>query len=119
MTLQLDEGNYVALCLIPSPDGTVHVAKGMSKALVVVPGTIAAKAPTASVKMQLIDYGFVLDQPLKSGQSVIEVSNAAAQPHEVFIARLEPGKTPMDLIAWMGKPEGPPPATAGRTSCTG
>ena len=111
VTLPLEAGNYVALCLIPSPDGTLHVAKGMSKAIVVAPGSPTASAPTANVKMQLNDYDFVLDQPLKAGRSVLEVTNTTAQPHEVFIARLEPGKTPMDLVAWIGKPEGPPPGT--------
>jgi hypothetical protein len=40
---------------------------------------------------------------------VLAVSNGTAQPHEVFIAKLEPGKTAMDLVAWTAKPEGPPP----------
>lgn len=109
VTLDLTPGEYVALCVIPSPDGTPHVAKGMSKSLVVVPGEGAATLPTANVKMALTDFDFVLDQPLHAGTQVVEVTNTTAQPHEVFIAKLEPGKTPMDLVAWIGAPDGPPP----------
>ena len=40
----------------------------------------------------------------------MRVTNAAAQPHELFIARLAPGKTVQDVAAWVEKMQGPPPA---------
>jgi hypothetical protein len=38
--------------------------------------------------------------------------NSAAQPHEVEVVRLAPGKTAQDLAAWMQNMQGPPPASA-------
>ncbi len=109
VTLDLTPGTYGVLCMIPSPDGSPHVAKGMSKTLVVTPSTAETALPTATAHMTLTDYDFVLDASLTAGSHVIEVKNTAAQPHEVFIAKLAPGKTAADLLQWVEKMEGPPP----------
>ncbi len=110
VTVNLTPGNYALVCMIPSPnDGTPHVAKGMSKTLVVTPTETVAALPAVTTRMTLTDYDFVFDTPLKSGAQVIEVQNSAAQPHEVVIARLAPGASAEELMQWMEKPEGPPP----------
>ena len=109
VTLDLTPGTYGVLCVIPSPDGAPHVAKGMSKMLVVTPSTAATALPTATARMTLTDYDFVLDAPLTAGSHVIEVKNGAAQPHEVFIAKLDQGKTAAELLQWLEKMDGPPP----------
>lgn len=109
VTLDLTPGTYVALCVIPSPDGVPHVAKGMSKTIVVTPTDGNAALPTPTVKMTLVDYDFVMDTPITAGSQVIEVTTAMGQPHEVFIAKLAPGATAMQLVEWTAKMEGPPP----------
>ncbi len=109
VTVNLTAGTYAVLCLIPSPDGTPHVAKGMSKTLIVTSSTSSAALPAATARMLLTDYDFVLDAPLTAGAHIIEVKNAAAQPHEVFIAKLAPGATAEQLLHWMEKMDGPPP----------
>ncbi len=109
VTVNLAPGNYALMCMIPSPDGTPHVAKGMSKTLVVTPSETVAALPAVTSRMTLTDYDFVFDAPLKSGAQVIEVQNSAEQLHEVFIARLAPGATAAQLLQWIEKPEGPPP----------
>ena len=108
-TLSLVPGNYVLLCLIPSPGGPPHVMKGMSKSIVVVPAPSRAAAPTPDVTATLSDYAFGFSRPLTAGHRVIRVTNAAQQAHEFVIAKLEPGKTPQDVLAWIDKPQGPPP----------
>ena len=40
---------------------------------------------------------------------MIRIENDAAQPHEMFIAQLAPGKKPSDLAKWVENPQGPPP----------
>ena len=124
--VDLAPGSYVLLCMIPSPDGTPHVMKGMSKAFTVVPaarmpavtpvarrtgGASAAPMITrdADVTMTLDDYSFRMSKPLTRGRRVVRVRNAASQPHEVFIAQLAPGKTTADALAWLEKMQGPPP----------
>ena len=113
VSVELDAGRYAALCFIPSPDGTPHVMKGMAREIVVVP---AARKPartlatsTAETTMTLSDYDFVLSAPLRAGKQQIRVRNAAAQPHEVFIVRLDAGRTPADILKWIEKHDGPPP----------
>ena len=48
-------------------------------------------------------------QPLQAGRQTIRVKNTAEQSHEVVINKLQPGKKPAAMLAWMEKMEGPPP----------
>lgn len=108
----LEPGSYALLCVIPSPDGKLHVAKGMARALTVVPGGETRRLPAADLTMTLNDFDFVLSAPLTAGRHVIRVETAQGQPHEVFLARLEPGKTAQDLLRWIASMQGPPPGVA-------
>jgi uncharacterized cupredoxin-like copper-binding protein len=112
-TLLLEAGNYVIVCHVPSPgDGVPHAAKGMFKPLTVTPvaaASLAAEA-RADVEMRLTDYDFVLSAPITAGRRTVRIVNQAAQFHEVFIARLAPGKTAQDAMRWIeGGMQGPPP----------
>jgi hypothetical protein len=109
--LRLVAGRYAMICVIPSSDGKPHVMKGMAKEIVVTPAT--SNTANADIRvnatMTLVDYGFQLSQPLAAGRQTIRVKNTAEQAHEVVILKLQPGKTPSDVLAWMEKMEGPPP----------
>lgn len=108
-TVTLTAGNYLLMCLIPGGDNVPHVMKGMLAPLTVT-GTATAAEPKSDLAMKLADYGFQLSKPLTAGHHVIRVENTAAQTHEVFVARLAPGKHAPDLVAWMeGGQKGPPP----------
>jgi hypothetical protein len=111
-TQTLEPGNYAIVCYIPAADGVPHVMKGMSRGLVVTPSTAAAvPEPTPTTTITLSDYKFDLSSPLKSGENVIRVENTAAQPHEVVIFKLAPGKTMKDFQAWLPvSDKTPPPA---------
>jgi hypothetical protein len=37
------------------------------------------------------------------------VRNTAEQSHEMFVAKLAPGKKPEEVLAWIESPKGPPP----------
>lgn len=110
-SLQLDAGNYALVCVIPSPDGTLHLMKGMAHKLTVAPSDAKAALPTADLTVSLSDYSFAMPDSIGAGKHVIRVENSAAQPHEFFIAKLNDGKTPEDLAKWVEKMQGPPPAT--------
>lgn len=110
ITTNIDAGRYMLLCLVPSPDGKPHMMKGMVKPLVVTGTAVAAAEPKADVEMTLTDYAFETPAPLTAGQHTIRVENNASQAHEVFVARLAPGKTAKDLVNWVEKMQGPPPA---------
>jgi hypothetical protein len=112
-TFDVAPGNYALLCLVDIPDHVPHFAKGMVKGLVVTPaaGTPMA-APTADVTITLADYNFTIKGTLNAGKHTIKVDNAGPQPHEIELVRLAPGKTVKDLMGWIDKPNGPPPANA-------
>ncbi len=111
-TMDLEPGNYAAICTIPGPDHMPHVAKGMVHPLTVVAapaGTAPAAMPQADMTISLTDYAFALSDSLSAGHHVIGVSNAASQPHEVVLVRLDQGKTPNDVVTWVFNQKGPPP----------
>jgi hypothetical protein len=111
--VDLKEGNYVLACVIPSPDGKPHIMKGMAKPLAVVAKkatpTETTADPLPDVRVTLTDYDFTLSRPLTAGHHVVRVTNTAAQAHELFLARLAPGKTTQDALTWIEKMQGPPP----------
>jgi hypothetical protein len=107
----LEAGQYVLMCVIPSPDGTPHVAKGMIKPLqVTAASTPAATEQAADITMKLKDYAFDLSTPITAGKHTIKVVNAGPQPHEVVVLQFAPGKTMNDFMAWEeGGMKEPPP----------
>jgi hypothetical protein len=109
-TMELAEGTYALVCFIPSADGVPHLMKGMVKPLAVVPAANGAEAPAADVRVTLSDYAFDIAPELTAGRHTLQVTNAAAQPHEFVLMRLAPGKTAQDLLAWVQTQNGPPPA---------
>jgi hypothetical protein len=113
-TLDLQPGNYAMVCFVDVPGGVPHFAKGMIKGFTVTaaPAGQSAVLPTPDVTVTLSDYAYNLSTPLTAGKHTIEVKNTAAQPHELELVRLAPGKTANDLIGWMGKMAGPPPGSA-------
>lgn len=114
-TLVMSPGNYALLCVVNVPDGVPHYARGMIRAFTVsatgATGNTAA-APTADVVVTLDDYKFILSKPLAAGTHTFEVRNPDDQPHEIELIRLAPGKTIADMLAWLQKPNGPPPRQA-------
>lgn len=109
--VSLEPGQYALICVIPSPDGVPHVAKGMTRSITVVPAAVAATPPPADVVVRLSDYDFEVSPALTAGRHVLQVEVAGDQWHEIVIVRLAPGKTVQEVAQWMEKPEGPPPAT--------
>lgn len=110
-TVVLEAGEYALVCFIPSPDGVPHIAKGMVKPLTVTPATGLAQAAAPDVRMTLTDYAFAMEPEIAAGRRTVEIINTAAQPHEVALMKLAPGKTPQDMLAWIqAGMQGPPPA---------
>lgn len=111
-TLDFAPGHYAMICVIPAPDGVLHVAKGMEREFTVIPakGPVAAM-PAADETLTLVDYGFEFSPELTEGTHTIRIENHATQPHEAVIVKLAPGKTTDDALAWAAKMEGPPPFT--------
>jgi uncharacterized cupredoxin-like copper-binding protein len=110
-TVQLLPGRYAALCVIPSHDGKPHIMKGMVDSLTVSPGVRnASLGPEPDLTVTLVDYAFRMSKPITAGTRHVLVRTEGRQSHELELARLAPGKTPTDLVAWAEHMEGPPPA---------
>jgi len=101
VTTTLAPGHYAMICLIPDTTGMPHFAKGMMHALEVTAATgPAAAEPVADLQIHLGDYSFTESAPLTAGKHTIEVSNDAAQPHEMLIVRLDSGTTAAQIANW-------------------
>lgn len=110
-TSELTPGSYVALCLIPGPDGVPHVMKGMAQPFQVTGSSGQAALPAAQDTIRLVDYAFELSRPLTAGHHTILVVNGGPQTHELVLLRMTPGKTVKDFGAWVDAGmKGPPPA---------
>lgn len=108
--LDLEPGSYAMICVIPAPDGRLHVMQGMVRPLTVVPGKgDVGPMPRADLVMTLDDYSYRLDRPITPGSQTIRVENAAEQTHEVVIVRLESGRSAGDFLAWLMSRDGPAP----------
>ncbi len=110
-TVDLVPGQYAFLCFVDVPGGVPHFAKGMSMPFTVTAAAASsAAAPTPDVVVTLSDYRFDVRGPVTAGRRTFLVQTARGQqPHELELVRLEPGKTPADVVAWVLKPQGPPP----------
>lgn len=110
---ELAPGNYALICFIDTPDHVPHVAKGMVKSLTVTAPTGAvAAAPVSDVTVQMTDYDWSVAPALTAGKHVIRLENMAEQSHEMFIVKLDEGKTKEDFLAWGATFQGPPPGKA-------
>lgn len=106
----MEPGNYAVVCFVEGPDHVPHMAKGMVKPLTVTASPNANMAePPSDVTLTLSDYTFTLSKPLVAGKQMIKAENGAAQPHEVVLVQLAPGKTIEDLGKWVADMKGPPP----------
>jgi hypothetical protein len=111
VTLMLEPGRYVLVCFIFSPDGALHLMKGMTRVLDVVESDrqLAAE-PTPDVTVRLADYAFGFSGPVPSGDVTFRVENAGPQVHDLVIIQTEPGKSVEEFLGWLESgSEGPPP----------
>jgi hypothetical protein len=110
-TMNLMEGSYLLICIIPDKHGVPHMALGMQKALSIKGGkSVFVSEPKAGTTITLRDFQFALSQPITSGTHTIEVMNHGTQPHEVVVVQLAPGASALDFIkAVEPGGSGPPP----------
>jgi hypothetical protein len=121
-TMNLEPGEYVAICFIPSPgEQAPHAMKGMIAPLTVTAsGVTQAGAPKAEtmpdpkpdLHLVMKEYGYQFSTPVTAGKHTIHVMNEGAQDHEAVMLRLNPGKRLADFNQWVGGGmQGPPPGT--------
>ena len=110
-TMNLAEGEYLLICLIPNKEGVPHMALGMQKPLSVKGGkpTLVSE-PKADLTITLADFRLMLSQPITAGSHTIQVMNHGTMPHEVVVLKLDPGASAKDFgAAFEPGASGPPP----------
>ena len=108
MTVNVPAGSYALYCLIPSPDGTSHLAKGMITPVTVTQGT-DGELPASIGTVDAVDFGFAPVPPVKAGKNVVRLSNKGKQLHEINLIEIPRGKRLEDALAWFRQQSGPPP----------
>ncbi len=109
----LESGNYAILCFVDTPDHVPHIMKGMYQDLTVTrSGANSSVLPEGDVSVSLVDYNFKWSEPLTAGSHRVTITTDADQPHELTVLRLNPGKNANDVMGWLEKMDGPPPAKA-------
>ncbi|KXJ98515.1 MAG: hypothetical protein UZ03_NOB001003553 [Nitrospira sp. OLB3] len=103
-TMDLGEGEYLLICLIPNRAGVPHLALGMQKTLSVKGADSAPQAaPQAAVTITQADFQFTLSKPVASGSHTIRVMNHGTQPHEAVLVKLTPGVRRKSLPWWRSR----------------
>ena len=108
--VHMTAGTYAVLCVIPSPDMTMHVEKGMMTVMEVTEPSHAMPAPEPDLQLTLRDYGFEFSGEITAGTHTIRVSTEAAQSHELVIFGLPEGGSAEGILQWIENgQQGPPP----------
>ncbi len=94
----LHPGDYALISTVPDQAGVPNVASGMIRGLTVTDTSMVTTEPSADVTLDLVDFSFILSQPLTSGQQTIRVNNQGSHAHEIWLAKLGEGKSANDLL---------------------
>lgn len=109
-TVDLKPGRYALLCVIPSPDMTLHVEKGMVMEMEVTEPTTVVPAPEPDLVLTMRDYSWDFSGPITAGTHTIRVETDAAQSHELVVFALGEGTSAQDVLTWIeAGQQGPPP----------
>lgn len=109
--MNLGQGDYLLICLIPDKNGVPHLALGMQKPLSVA-GAMPASVPMpkADLTIKQDDFRYTMSASPVAGAHTVQVMNHGRQPHEVVVVKLAPGATAKDFTAaFEPGASGPPP----------
>lgn len=100
----LQPGSYLAVRMSQTPDVAEFQVKDHGN---------HASTPQADVKVQMVDFSFIMPDEIKAGTHLWEFTNNGKQAHFMDIVRLNAGVSLDDFLkAVMAEtPSGPPPAT--------
>jgi hypothetical protein len=113
--VDLAPGNYVLLSFGDSEDGPPDAAQGMIHTLTVTEGeseVTEADLPLADASVDLVDYSFVVDGDIETGEQLLYLHNTGTEMHELSIVRLKEGTSFADIQAMLESGEeyeGEPP----------
>lgn len=68
----------------------------------VTPNGHSAEPPTPDYTIRMVDHAFAFPADIKAGRHLFRVENSGQQDHMMFVSKLLPGKTSMDVMALLG-----------------
>lgn len=98
-TIYLEPGTYVVICVIPGKNRKTHAALGMQKILHVTENRRSQPEFHGSFHMAMLDFEFVVVEPLRRGDHTFYVVNRGSQPHQISLVKLNPGASPAEVRA--------------------
>lgn len=111
-TVNLPAGDYLLISFDGDEEEVPDVVKGMAATLTVTePIAADAAPPVADMRMELVDFSFVMDGTPSAGPQIVEVTNTGMEPHEIAILSLADGATVQEAVEFMmaeEEAEGPP-----------
>ena len=112
-TIDLTPGTYTLFSFSEDENGAPDAAKGMVTTLTVTEGAdTAAAPPVADLRMQLVDFSFIIEGEPAAGPQIVEIANTGMEPHEVVLLNLAEGASVQDVMTFMmagENAEGAPP----------
>lgn len=102
VTYDLKQGDHAIIAFSPNgPPAITPFTTGAAS---------GATAPTADVKVDLVDFSFVAPTEIKTGPQTWQITNKGTQWHEMAIVKLAEGQTVESLLADMAaQGQGGPP----------
>jgi hypothetical protein len=112
VSMFLPAGEYLVSCFVQSPDGTLHLMKGMIGSFDVVAAADSGAPPPSDKRIMLSTYGIAMPgAPPKPGMRTFLVQNIAKETHDLVILKVLPGHTIAQALTWFAKlPSGAPAA---------
>lgn len=111
IVVDLAPGQYALFSSFPGEDGVSDLARGMFRPLeVAARATPTAPDPKADVAVALKEGAPVDVGQVRAGRQTWKFTNDGASPHNLNVAKLLPGKTSADLLAWLPTLKGAAPA---------
>lgn len=109
--LDLQEGEYALVCLIPGPQGRPHVHDGQVMRFEVTPAegeALPPPQPDANITMR--EYAYELPaEGIGATARILAFVNDGGEAHEAPLVRLEDGATLQEFLEVLEAGEGPPP----------
>ena len=114
-TIDLAPGDYTIFSFSADADGVPEMFTGMSADLTVTEAEdVEIASPNADVRIEMIDFTFVVDGAPAAGSAIVELTNSGMDPHEAYVYKLDEGisvQDAMDFMAAGEDAEGSPPFT--------
>lgn len=95
--VELESGEYVMICFIPSHDGTPHLVKGMTASFTVDGERRDVEPPAADARVELRDHAVSMP-PVVDADAVLAVENDGKEAHELAIIELPDGVSAAEAV---------------------